>query len=360
MISSFSTATQIDSDTQGTVTWESPSNIALIKYWGKRPVQLPTNASLSFTLSKAKTTTQIDYRYRPASAQDPWITFTFEGEKNEAFAKRISSYIDTLTEHMPFLRKLTFTISSSNSFPHSAGIASSASSMSALALGLCDIAYQVTGQEIDAQTFYQQASYVARLGSGSAARSVYGPMAIWGHNDLDSDASDEYAAPFGKNMSYLHDWHDDILIISSAQKSVSSSVGHQLMEDNPYAPARYQQAERHLHELVDAMQQQDIERMGKIIEDEALALHALMMCSNPSFILMHPNTLRAIEIIRTYRSDHQIPVFFTLDAGPNVHLLYSHQYADQINEGLIPQLLSCTEGGLIIRDGVGEGPKKIV
>ncbi len=101
------------------------------------------------------------------------------------------------------------------------------------------------------------------------------------------------------------------MIVSKGEKSVSSRAGHQLMEGNPYANARYQQATNNLDQLVDILQSGDVHAFGQIAELEALTLHALMMSSQPPYLLMKPNSLAMIEKIRQYRLDTQHPLYFT-------------------------------------------------
>ena len=118
-------------------TWHSPSNIALIKYWGKFGDQLPQNPSISFTLKNSKTITKIEYR--KASGVEPTVEYFFKGHRNPAFEEKVKKYFVKISEYLPFLKNLNLVIHSRNTFPHSTGIASSASAFSALALCLCSI-----------------------------------------------------------------------------------------------------------------------------------------------------------------------------------------------------------------------------
>lgn len=343
---------------EGKVGWKSPSNIALVKYWGKRPVQLPENASISFTLSEAHTTTSVNYA--PRMPEKPWITFTFEGKKEQAFSERISKYCSSLLPIMPFLNQLSFDIESRNSFPHSSGIASSASSMSALALCLCDIEQVLYKLENDEHAFFRKASMLARLGSGSASRSVYPKLVAWGRSKVISDARDEYAIPVHNVHPVFETFHDDVLIVSEEKKSVSSTAGHALMDTNIFAEKRYQQAEDHMAILLKSMGEGNLEIFGKVVEDEALTLHALMMCSDPSYILMEPGTIAVIKRIRAFRSESGLPIFFTLDAGPNVHILYPESIAKQADEFINEALRPLAFNNRIIKDVVGNGPIKFI
>ncbi len=343
---------------EGFVKWESPSNIALVKYWGKYGRQYPTNPSISFTLSNAKTSTSCKYTIKENS-QDPIISnFKFEGKENLAFENRIQKFLTSVIDYFPVLNQLSLELESENTFPHSSGIASSASAMSALALCICDIEKSIV--EDYKENFTQRASILARLGSGSASRSVIEKLAIWGKNDFVAHADNDYAIAFGDNVhTDFHKYHDDILIVSKNEKSVSSSAGHKLMDGNPYAEARYQDANKNLGLILNAMKSGDHDAFIHIVEREAMSLHALMMCSDPSYILMEPNTIEVINRVRSFRRETNIPVCFTLDAGPNVHLLYPDDYTDKLTPFISEQLMPLTQNHNIIRDHVGNGPTKL-
>jgi diphosphomevalonate decarboxylase len=340
----------------GEVAWRSPSNIAIVKYWGKYGDQLPRNPSISLTLSQAHTETKI--RYSPASSGAPQTHFLFEGNEAPAFKERIDKYLSKVKSGFPFIQEMDLKIESSNSFPHSSGIASSASAMSSLALCLCSIEKDLGTSNSD---LTERASYYARLGSGSASRSVYGGACLWGILPVVEKASNDYAISLNNILNpVFQNFHDDILIISSEKKSVSSSVGHKLMEGNPFAKARYQQANKACEELLDVLKAGDVECFGEIAEREALSLHALMMCSDPAFILMQPNSLALIKKLWEFRKDTGCPLYFTLDAGPNVHLLYPDEVKKQASSFIESNLLPLCEEGRIIKDKVGQGPKQLI
>lgn len=341
-------------------TWRSPSNIALVKYWGKYGLQLPRNASVSFTLDKAFTTTSISYYTKETISPDISLSFIFEGQANIKFEDKIRKFLSSIRAYFPFLDELHLDIISENSFPHSTGIASSASSMSALALCLCQIERDESGKLSDEDEFYRKASYIARLGSGSACRSVYPYIAMWGENSSNKDASNEYAIPVVEGIHpVFKTFKDSILIVSDVEKSVSSRAGHALMEGNPYAKSRYTQANEHAEQLIQAMKDGDIECWGKIVEKEALTLHALMMASEPPYILMLPNTLIAIEKIQRFRAEQKVPLYFTLDAGPNIHMLYPEAVKDKVMYFIEKELVSLCVSGRVIHDQTGTGPVKI-
>ena len=126
------------------------------------------------------------------------------------------------------------------------------------------------------------------------------------------------------------DYKNSILILSSATKSVSSSAGHQLMKATALLMCDLSKRTRTLEQLLRAMTTGDMAEFIRIVEEEALTLHALMMTSNPSYILMEPQTIEAIRAIRAFRRGEDIPVCFTLDAGPNIHMLYPTSFSSQV------------------------------
>ena len=347
---------KIEDSRSGKVTWRCPSNIALVKYWGKYGRQYPKNPSISFTLSAAHTTTTVTYKYSKNKLADIDLSFKFEGDRKPAFLAKIKQFLESITDVLPLVSHLSLDIESSNSFPHSSGIASSASSMAALSMCLLDIKKELYNEE---EIDIHLASHIARLGSGSAARSVYPEISVWGNTGYVKDSSHDYAIEYTDGIAPIFKtFHDDILIVSVEEKSVSSRAGHALMEDNPYATARFQQAEDHLNAIIKAMKEEDLDTFGLIVEKEALTLHALMMASDPPYILLEPNTINIIREIQQFRKDNNVPVYFTLDAGPNIHMLYPTAYAEQVKE-LKSALITYCVSGKIIEDKVGQGPIKL-
>ena len=343
------------------ITWRSPSNIAIIKYWGKKPNQIPANPSLSFTLENSYSETTLKFSEKKSPSEKIELKFLFEGKEQPTFAQKIEKYFEALSQkEFPFLKNYTFEISSHNSFPHSAGIASSASGMSALALCLCSMEEKVLNKKHDPYGFFQKASHIARLGSGSASRSVYGGVVTWGATKTISGSSDEFATPFsGKLHEVFENFHDDILIVSAEKKSVSSRAGHELMNSHPFAEKRYLQAEENLAGLIKVLETGDMEKFCEIAENEALTLHALMMSSKPPVILLQPNTIEIVNRIRSFREKTGIPVTFTIDAGPNIHLLYPDKYKNDLRQLIDHELVVFCAGNQIISDHIGKGPRRL-
>lgn len=341
----------------GEVSWKSPSNIAIVKYWGKYGNQLPRNASISLTLNQAHTITKLSYGEKKDTTQEFDLRFLFEGKENQKFRDKVLRNFKRIESIFPFLRQLSIEIESTNSFPHSSGIASSASSMSALALCLCEMEQKLFGSESSEADFLKKASFVSRLCSGSACRSVYPFVALWGKAQVLDHSSDYFAIDIHEQVHpVFSSFHDDILIVSNKEKSVSSTAGHALMDSNPYSSQRYNQASKNIKRLLEVMKEGDLDEFGAITESEALGLHALMMCSKPSYILMEPGTVAIIEKIRSFRYDTKIPVFFTLDAGPNVHILYPDSVREAVGSFIEKELKDYCQGGKIIYDQVGAGP----
>ena len=312
------------------------------------------------TLSSAHTITSLDLK-KKRSKKAIELDFLFAGEKNDAFADKLLRFLETLTPKMPWLNEYRLILRSENSFPHSAGIASSASAMSALALCLMSIQRMRTQQPDNDAAFLQQSSVIARLGSGSAARSLYAAFSVWGKSTAVKKSSDDFAIPFPINYhADFNELQDSILIVSPQEKSVSSRAGHALMNDHPMAAQRYKNAHARLKQLLHALEHADWPLFCKIVETEALELHALMMTSDPSFILMHPSTLAIIERIRYFRNTTNIPVCFTLDAGPNVHVLYPYFAKKEVRNFIQSELLQYCAKKKVIYDQMGDGPAMLI
>ncbi len=344
----------------GAVSWQSPSNIALIKYWGKKGFQLPANPSVSFTLSESVTRTTL--AFAPTSDPDHFkVELMFNGKINQQFSEKVKAYFNILQEQIPFLKFFDYEINTVNTFPHSAGIASSASAMSSLALCLCDMEQVISNvPDSDKIKFYEKASYFARIGSGSAARSVYGGLVSWGKIKTLPKSSDLYATPIEEGVHpVFKNYRDSILIVNRGEKKVSSRQGHKLMIQHPFAAARYAQAANNMEKLLEAFSSGDLETFINITEQEAFTLHGMMMSSMPGFVLMEPNTLNIINAVRSYRSESGVPVSFTLDAGPNVHVLYPQQYETQVQDFINHELLKWCVDSTLINDKMGSGPERI-
>ena len=182
-------------------------------------------------------------------------------------------------------------------------------------------------------------------------------LATWGEIDSISESSNLFARPVAKDDvdPVFHDYCDSIIIVDSSEKSVSSRAGHTLMDDHPFAEERFKRARVNLDRLLLALKKGDLLTFIEVVEEEALMLHALMMTSRPSYILLKPDSLLLIEKIRNFRNAKGIPVCFTIDAGPNIHLLYPAKYKKDVQDWMHYEFSRFT----IIHDEVGPGPQAI-
>ena len=343
----------------GEFTWESPSNIALIKYWGKKDNQIPANPSISFTLNVCKTTTKVSFSKKDIIDNEFSFDLLFEGQPKEEFKPKILTFFKRIEKYLPFLKEYHFTIETSNSFPHSSGIASSASGMSALALCLMSIENELN-PEITQEFFVRKASFLARLGSGSACRSIEGDLVVWGEHDSIDNSSNLYGVkyPFEVHDNFKN-YQDTILLVDKGEKQVSSTVGHDLMHGHPFSDKRFNQANNNMAKMVDILKSGDLDAFIEVMESEALTLHAMMMTSLPYFILMKPNTLEIINRIWQFRKQTGLHIGFTLDAGANVHVLYPESESVKIYEFIKNELVAFCQNDQYICDKVGEGAKPI-
>jgi len=340
------------------VSWQSPSNIALVKYWGKTGRQMPVNPSLSMTLSKAYTESILTAFPRAADGLVD-LDFWFEGQQNAAFGERMSKYLQSVTDIFPWLGQVSLKLETRNTFPHSAGIASSASAFSALALCLCTLDAEFFGILLDESEFRFKASYAARLGSGSACRSVFPGFSVWGLSKSLPGSSDFIAVPVPDVHPVFKTLHDTILIVNKKEKFVSSSEGHNRMIGHPFADARIKQAGKNTTDLLEAIKSGNKQNFIQIVESEAFTLHALMMTSEEGFMLMHPETVRIITRIQQLRKETGLQICFTLDAGPNIHLLYFEDQIEQVKKLIVEELLKNNEQNMLIDDLYGNGPVKV-
>lgn len=315
---------------------ECPSNIALIKYWGKYEGQVPANPSISYTLNYCKTVTDIEFK-----ANEPFSVKIFlVGKEEPKFAEKMEEYFRNIELYLPWILQGSFVIKTENTFPHSSGIASSASGFGAIARGLMEMDMLVANRQL-LTVSSQKSSFLARLGSGSACRSLYNGLVVWGETSVVEGSSDLFAVPYPNEEIHpiFRDFNDWVLLIHEGEKSVSSSVGHALMNTNPYAECRFQEARDNFISMKEILKSGDLGRFIKLVEHEALTLHAMMMMSDPAFILMKTGTLEVINKIWKFREDTGLPLFFTLDAGANVHLLFPSEFENRSLKSEIEQSL---------------------
>jgi len=332
------------------VSASCPSNIAIIKYWGKYDDQIPANPSISYTLSNCKTITNMEFFVNEKFSVDTFLS----GTKEEKFSKKIEKYLKKIEIFLPWILKGKYVIRTENTFPHSSGIASSASGFGAIAKCLMNLD-KIYSNTINDEKYNEKTSFIARLGSGSACRSLYNGLVVWGKTKELNNSSDLYAIRYPEDC--IHDvfrsFNDWILLIHEGEKSISSSMGHKLMINHPYAEIRFKNANENFSRIKKILQNGDIEEFIKLTEHEALSLHSMMMMSNPAFILMNPKTLEVINKIWDFRKNTGLHLFFTLDAGANVHLLFPNsEKVDIIKDFIERELVGFTQNGVIVKDEI--------
>ena len=326
-----------------------PSNIALIKYWGKYANQMPANPSISYTLNHCNTQTSMEFL-----ENEPFSVQTFlAGNEELKFAEKIEKYFKNIEQYLPWILKGKYIINTENTFPHSSGIASSASGFGAIASCLMSLDEIFSTNNHQPSTINQKASFLARLGSGSACRSLYNGLVVWGKTDEVEGSSNLYAVKYPDEEIHpiFKNFNDWVLLIHEGEKSVSSTVGHGLMNTNPYAQRRFQEAHENFKTIKSILKNGDLQEFIKLVEHEALTLHAMMMMSEPAFILMKTGTLQVINKIWEFRKETNLPLFFTLDAGANVHLLFpENSDSEKIQEFIVKELLQFTQNNGVVKD----------
>jgi len=318
-------------------TARAGSNIAFIKYWGVGDpnLNLPLNNSISMTLGDLYTTTTVEWVHPRLLGADE---VTIDGRMLDGKAA------ERITRHLDRIRSLTGSVDrarvvSRNNFPTGSGIASSASGFAALTVAGC----AALGVNLERDRL----SALARRGSGSASRSIYGGYVEWerGLDDRTSVAHQLYPADHWALL-------DVVAVVNAGEKAVSSEDGHRLALSSPLNSARLSMLSQALGEVRAAIATRDLHRLGPVIEQDALAMHAVMMTSTPSLVYWHGGTVEVINAVRRWRAEG-VAAYFTIDAGPNVHIICEERDRTPVLERLraMPDLHQ------IIVSGPGNGPR---
>lgn len=294
-------------------TARSFSNIAFIKYWGNRDdaLRLPANSSLSMNLDDLHTTTTV--RFDPAASGDRLL---LNGNEVAGPAReRVSRHLDLLRRAAGV--EYPADVASVNNFPTGTGIASSASAFSALTVA----AAAALGLSLSERTL----SVLARQGSGSASRSVPGGFVEW-------HAADDSESSYAESIAPPEHWAlvDIVAIVSREHKAVGSTGGHALAPTSPLQGARVMDTPRRLTLCRRAILERDFDSFAAVVEQDALMMHGVMMTSTPALLYWQPPTLRLIDAVMAWRAAG-IPVCFTIDAGPNVHVITTGEHADRVS-----------------------------
>jgi diphosphomevalonate decarboxylase len=317
----------------GKATAIAPANIAFVKYWGVRDLErvIPWNRSISMTLERCSTTTTVEHVARNGADE-----VLVAGERGalvpatEAFAAGARRLLDAVRARSG--RGGSFRVATRNSFPAAAGLASSASG----AMALASAAAAAVELELDPPAL---SALAASGGSGSAARSAFGGYVQW-----PAQGEGGPAAPLAPASHW--DLRDVIAIVDRSAKVTSSREGHRRAVTSPYFAER----QRALPGRLDA--ERRLDRLGPLVEEEAIDLHLIAMSSRPPIFYWVPATLRVLDDVRRAR-EAGIAGWATLDAGPNVHVICAPD-----DEGRLAARLAALDGVLeVIRDRVGTGPR---
>jgi diphosphomevalonate decarboxylase len=292
------------------------ANIAFIKYWGDRDpaIRLPENGSISMNLEGMETRTKVIFD--PDLMQDR-LRINGNLTVGEPLM-RISSFLDRLRTAAQVTWRAE--VDSSNNFPMGTGIASSASAFAALACA--------ASAALNQQLEEKELSRLARVGSGSACRSVPGGFVEWQAGESDQDS-------YAFSIAPPEHWNliDHVAVISTAHKSTGSKAGHLLARSSPLQGSRVKDAPRRLAICRRAILGRDFEAFSEIVELDSNMMHAVMMTSQPVLMYWQPLTLEIMHGVGSLRQQG-IPVCYTVDAGPNVHVLCLESASNQVRSWL--------------------------
>lgn len=311
-------------------------NIAFIKYWGKahETLNLPANPSLSMSLSGLTTVTTVEFR--PGLADD---VVTIDGQQAMGRARqRVVDHLDRVRAQANIEQRAR--VDSRNDFPAGTGLASSSSAFAALSLA----ASQAAGLALDEAAL----SRLARRASGSASRSVAGGFALWQGNSDETSFARQVAPPS------FWDLRDLVVVVGREHKQVGSQQGHALAPTSPLHEARLEAVPRLLATALDAVERRDLGALGPVVEADTLAMHGVMMTSEPSLFYWLPATVAVVQAVRAWRQEG-VEGFFTLDAGPNVHCLCAAAQAEEI-EGWLRRLPGVLD---VLSNGPGDGVRPV-
>lgn len=327
-----------------TYTAEAPSNIAFIKYWGKSSPseQWPANDSFSMTLNQARTRTIL------RESEGDHLNFGgTEIPSEHPKAQRIWAHVNLLRQ-IHGTQKCGLEITTANTFPSDCGIASSASGFAALTLGVLGfLTGSRTTRELEERIAFDELAHLVRLGSGSACRSLRGGFVQWERSD--SAKTQRVIQHFGEEHWALS---DVIVLIDQGHKPLSSSEAHARVPTSLLFTPRLAGIGERTRSLLRAMELRDWERLGDILETEALEIHALIMTARNPGCYLTEKTCSLIAWVRKERALGNFPAYFTIDAGPNVHLICPREDEAQICERLREHFPHYS----LLKDRIGAGP----
>jgi len=320
-----------------TATAQASPNIAFIKYWGNRDnaLRLPSNSSISMNLDGLYTRTTVSFQ--PSLPYDELI---INGHEVRGAGSDRISYILDMIRGMANIHERAEVISENN-FPSGAGIASSAAAFAALALaGSTAAGLSLSEPEL---------SRLARRGSGSAARSIPGGFVEW---QAGTGEEDSYAFSIAEPDHW--DLADCVAIVSASHKKTGSTEGHSIAPTSPLQAARVADASRRLEICRRAILERDFNAFASIVELDSDMMHAVMMTSTPALHYWKSASLEVMSCVRQWRAEG-IPVCYTVDAGPNVHVICAETEANLVEQKL--RQIQGVQNVLLARAG---GPARLM
>ncbi|HFR3691738.1 TPA: diphosphomevalonate decarboxylase [Streptococcus suis] len=293
------------------------TNIALIKYWGKRDKQLflPKNSSLSLTLDAFYTDTKVIFD-SDLTADEFYLNGILQDSKE---ILKISRFLDLFCE---YIGERTFArVESLNFVPTAAGLASSASAFAALTLA--------TATALGLNLSREELSTLARRGSGSSTRSLFGGFVEW---DMGTGSADSMAHPIDDA-----DWDIGMIVlaVNTGQKKIASREGmDHTVATSPFYQAWVDTAKEDLQAIKQAIADRDFEQVGQITEHNGMKMHATTLSANPPFTYWSADSLLAQEAVRQVREESGLSAYMTMDAGPNVKVLCRASQMAELVDGL--------------------------
>ena len=311
-----------------TATASANTNIALIKYWGKadESLAIPATSSLSLTLGGTRTTTTVSF---DGGAGDADAVRINGSAPSGTALTRVTRFLDLVRERSGIAQRAS--VDSTSTVPLAAGLASSAAGFAALAAA----ASRAAGMDLDGRAL----SRLARRGSGSAARSVFGGLVLWNAGEDDATS---YAEPIdgaiggatGEPAGSGLDPAMVVVVLSDGRKTISSTRAmKQTMTASPLYPAWVEASREDLRAALEAVRSGDLARLGEVAEANALGMHASMMAARPAIMYWLPRTIEVLHTVRAMRQDG-LPAWATIDAGPNVKVLTRGGSAERVAAAL--------------------------
>jgi diphosphomevalonate decarboxylase len=316
----------------------APSNIAFIKYWGKKDekLRLPENGSISMNLSNLLTRTTVEFHKK--YNEDVVI---INGKQEEKESSRVIKHLDRVRETAGI--KEHAKVVSENNFPSKTGLSSSASGLAALSLA----ASSAAGLELPEK----ELSILARMGSGSACRSIPDGFTEW----LDGDTSEtSYAVSLFKPDYW--DIADVVAVVSKDKKEVSSTEGQKSANSSPFYKNRLERMKEKIRLIKGFLNKKDFTKFGELVEAEALELHSIMLTSRPSLIYLLPASLKLMHLVKRWREEG-LEVYFTVNTGQDVHLICQKGSVEKLKsrlrkvEEVRDVIINCPANGARIVDG---------